>query len=160
MLSWWFEDPRVPKFITHCEEAQRKVRQAGLAISDAWLVVVISHSLLAEKRFPDKRPKFEGLLRLYRTWETWSSHFQDAQEELERVIRNSNPSKYSFGSANAASNIHGILHNGDTVHPATSRSRAQVPPTRDIPADKFIDYFNGLMHNMASAAANNKAVIE
>ena len=60
MLSWWVEYPRVPEFITRCEEAQRKARQAGLAISDAWLVSVASRSLLAEKSFPDERPKFEG----------------------------------------------------------------------------------------------------
>ena len=76
MLSWWVEDQRVPESITFCKEAQRKSRQAGIAVSDAWLVAVVSHSLLAEKIFPDKQPKFEGLL----------SHFQCAQEALERVI--------------------------------------------------------------------------
>ena len=35
MLSWWVEEPRVPEFITRCEEAQRKTRRSGPAISDA-----------------------------------------------------------------------------------------------------------------------------
>ena len=67
MLSWWVEDPRVPEFITCCEEAQRKARRAGLNILDAWIVAVASRSILAEKSFPDERPKFEGLPRLDQT---------------------------------------------------------------------------------------------
>ena len=98
--------------------------------------------------------------RLDRTWEKRKSHFQDAQEALERVIRHSNPSADSFGSANAIANIHGTSHNGDTVHPAASRSCAQVPPPGAIPADKFIYSFRGLMDNMASAATNDKVVLE
>ena len=65
-----------------------------------------------------------------------------------------------FGLANAATHIHGILHNRDTVRPETSRSRSQVSPPGVIPADKFIDYFSGIMDNMESAATNNKDVIE
>ena len=44
--------------------------------------------------------------------------------------------------------------------PATSRSRAQVPPPGAIPADEFIDSLSGLMDNMVSAATNDKAVLE
>ena len=135
MLSWWVEDPRVSEFITRCEDAQRKARQAGLAILDAWLVAIASRSLLAEKSFPDEQPKFEWLPRLDRIWEKWESHFQDAQEALERVVWHSNPSADSFVSANAAASIHGMTHNGDTVHPAASRSRAQGAPPGAIPAD-------------------------
>ena len=65
-----------------------------------------------------------------------------------------------FGLANAATNIHGILHNRDTVRTVTYGSRYQVPPLGVIPANEFIDYFSGLMDNMSSAATNNKAVIE
>ena len=54
MLSWWVKELRSPEFITRCEEVQRKARRAGLAISDVWLVDVVSCSLLAEKSFPDK----------------------------------------------------------------------------------------------------------
>ena len=54
MLSWWVEDPRVPEFITRCEEAQRKATQAGLAISVAWIFNLASRSLLTEKSFPGK----------------------------------------------------------------------------------------------------------
>ena len=86
MSSWWVEDPRVPEFVTRCEYGQQKARQAGLAISDVWLVSLASRSLLLEKIFPDERPKFEGLPRLNRIWEKWNSHFQDAQEALERVM--------------------------------------------------------------------------
>ena len=66
----------------------------------------------------------------------------------------------SFGLANAATHIHGILNNRDTMWPATSRSRAQVPPPDPIPADKFIDSFSEIMDNMASTATNEKAVLE
>ena len=127
---------------------------------DAWLVVVVSLSILAEKIFPDERPKFEGSPRIDRTWEKWKSHFQYAQEALERIIRHSNPSTDSFGSANAAGHIHGIAHNGDAVQPATTRGRSQVPPPGAIPEDNFIDSFRRLMDNMASAATNDKAVLE
>ena len=40
MLSWWVKYPRVPEFITRCEEVQRKARRASLAISDVWIVAV------------------------------------------------------------------------------------------------------------------------
>ena len=135
MLSWWVKDPRVPEFITRYEGAQRKSRQAGLAISDAWLVAVASHFHLAEKSSPDKKNKFEGLPQLDCTWDKWKYHLQDAQEALECIIQLSKPSADSFGSANSAANIHRILHNGYTVHPAAFRSRAQVPPTVAILAD-------------------------
>ena len=156
MLSWWFEDPRVPEFITHCKDVQWKDRQAGLAILDAWLIAVASRVHLAEKSFPDERPNFEGLPRLDRTWGKWKSHFQDSQEALKRVIQYSDPSVDSFGSANTAASIHRISHNWDTVQAAAYRSRAQGPPPGAIPSDEFIDSFSGLMDNMASSATNNK----
>ena len=160
MLSWWVENPRVLEFVTRFEEAQRKTTRAGLAISDKWLVDVTSRSLLVEKILPGKRPKFEGLPRLERTREKWKSHFQDAQEALERVICHSNPSADSFGSENAAADIHGIAKNGDALRPATNRGRVQVTPPGAIPADNFIESFSGLMDNMTSAATNDKAVLE
>ena len=61
MISWWVEEPRVPEFITYCEDAQRKARRDGLTILDAWLVAVASRYLLSEKIFHGERPKFEGL---------------------------------------------------------------------------------------------------
>ena len=79
---------------------------------------------------------------------------------LERVIRHSNPSADSFGSANAAAHIHGISQKVDAVRTATNRGRAQVPPPGVIPLDDFIEYFNGLMDNMESAATNSMAVLE
>ena len=82
------------------------------------------------------------------------------QEALKRTIRHSNPSVDSFGSANATTNIHGILHNGDTMQQVASRSRSQVPPTGTIPADKFVDSFSGIMDNMESNATNDKGVPE
>ena len=75
---------------------------------------------------------------------------------LERVIRHSNPSADSFGSANAAAHIHGISQKVDAVRTATNRGRAQVPPPGVIPLDDF----NGLMDNMESAATNSMAVLE
>ena len=160
LLSWWVEYTRVPEFITRYEDAQQKARRSGLLISDAWLVAVVSCSLLADKIFPDERPKFEGLPRRDRTWEKWKSHFQDAQEELKRNIWHFNPSTDSFCSSNAAANIHGISHNGDTVQPAASRSHTQVTPPGAILSDEFIDYFSRLMNIMAYAATNGKAVLE
>ena len=88
------------------------------------------------------------------------SLFQDAQEDLKRVIRYYNPSADSFGSANAAAHIHGIAQNGDDVRPETVRGGAQVPPPGDIPMDDFIESFIGFMENMASAANNDKTVLE
>ena len=64
-----------------------------------------------------------------------------------------------FGLANDDTHIHGILHNGDTVRPVTSRSRSQVSPPGVIPADEFINYFSRFMDNKESAANNNKTVI-
>ena len=160
MLFWWVEDPRVPEFITRCEESQRKATQAGLDISDAWLVAVASCSLFAEKSFSDELPKFKGLPRIDQTWEKWIYHFQDKHEALECVIHHSNPSMDSFGSANAAVHIHGIAQNGDAVRPETNRGRVQVTPPGTIPADNFIESFRGLMDNMASAGTNDKAVLE
>ena len=75
-------------------------------------------------------------------------------------MQHSNPSADSLGLANAAASIHGISHNGDTVQPVASRSRAQEPPPGAILSDKFINSFSGLMDNMASAATNYKADLE
>ena len=120
MSSWWVEDPRVPEFVTCCKDAHWKDRRAGLAISDAWLVALTSRSLLAEKSFPDKQPKFEGFPQLNWTWENWKPHFQDVQEAPKRVMRHSNPSVDSFLSTNSAASIHGISYNSDTLHPSAS----------------------------------------
>ena len=38
--------------------------------------------------------------------------------------------------------------------------RVQVPPPGAIPVDDLIESFRGLLDNMASAATNDKAVIE
>ena len=46
------------------------------------------------------------------------------------------------------------------MRPETSRSCTQVPPPGAIPADNFVDSFIRLMDNMASAATNNKDVLE
>ena len=58
VLYWLVQDPQVPELITRCEEAQQKATRSGIAISEKWLVAVAYHSLLAEKIFPDERPKF------------------------------------------------------------------------------------------------------
>ena len=68
MSSWRVKEPIVPEFVTRCKDAKRKSRRAGLAILYVWLVALASQYLLAEKNFPDKRPKFKGLPRLDRTW--------------------------------------------------------------------------------------------
>ena len=43
---------------------------------------------------------------------------------------------------------------------AEYRSHAQVKPPGAIPEDVFIDYFSGIMDNMAFAATNDKTVLE
>ena len=46
------------------------------------------------------------------------------------------------------------------MQPEASQIHAQVPPPGAIPTDAFIDYFSGLMTNMASAATYDKAVLK
>ena len=112
------------------------------------------------KSFPGERHKYEGLPQIKRTWAKWKSHFQDAQEVLKRVIRHSSPSVDSFVSANAAADIHGIARDRDAFWPKTDRVCFQDPPPGAILADDFFESFSGLMDNMASAATNDKAVLE
>ena len=46
------------------------------------------------------------------------------------------------------------------MHPAASRSRAQVPPPGAILAEKIIDSYSRLMDNTASTATNDRVVLE
>ena len=79
---------------------------------------------------------------------------------LKRIIRHSNPSADSFGSANKDADIYGIAQDRDAFWPTTNRVRFQDITPGTIPTEDFFNSFRRLMDNMASTETNDKAVLE
>ena len=54
--EYWATDPRVPHYIMNMEDAQRKSSRANLLITDDWLAVFATNSLLCANSYPTDRP--------------------------------------------------------------------------------------------------------
>ena len=102
---------RVPEYINKLEEAQRKSVRASLPISDKWLAAIATGSLLAAGSFPKQRPDWDSLPQANKTWTLWKTTFRDYQLTLKREQRATGHRGDVFGSASAATAIHGITHN-------------------------------------------------
>ena len=61
MKKWWREDPGVLEYINRLKDGQKKAAHASLLISDKWLTVIETRSILAEKSFPTARDKWDDL---------------------------------------------------------------------------------------------------
>ena len=59
-LGWWSDDTRVPKYVNHLEDAQKKSVRAKLPIDDKWLAAIATSSLLATGSFPTQRPDWDS----------------------------------------------------------------------------------------------------
>ena len=122
-LGWWAEDPRVPEYVNRIEEAQQKSIRASLPINDKWLAAIATGSLLAASSFPKQHPDWDSLPRANKTWMAWKTAFRAHQLTLKCEQRATGERGNVFGSASAATVLHGIT---DT----TARPIVHTLPTR------------------------------
>ena len=98
----------MPEYVNRLEEAQRKSIRALLPINNKWLAAIATGSLLAAGSFPKQHPNWDSLPRANKTWTAWKTAFCAHQLTLEREQQATGERGDIFGSASAATALHGI----------------------------------------------------
>ena len=158
-LGRWADDPHVPEYVNHLEDAQKKSVRVKLLIDNKWLAAIATGSLLAAGSFLKQHPDWDSLPQANKTWAAWKTTFRAHQFTLEREQRATGERGGVFGSAAAAVSIHGITA-------ATATPGALITPdalafhtaseTSTTPAGDFaLQALNGHLDRMADAATNS-----
>ena len=71
MIQYYVQAEGIPQFIVMTEDAQKKVKQAGMPITDVELVMMASAAVLAAQHFPHEVTDWEGRSTISRTWRAW-----------------------------------------------------------------------------------------
>ena len=93
---------------------------ATLPIDDRWLSAIATGSLLAAGIFPKQRPDWDSLPHANKTWAMRKTTFRLHQLTLKREQRATRERDDVFGSASAATALHGITD--ATARPGTHTS--------------------------------------
>ena len=148
----------MPEYVNRIEEEQRKSIRASLTIDKKWLAAIATGSLLAAGSFPKHRPDWDSLPRANKTWTAWKTAFRSHQLTLEREQRFTGERSNVFGSASAATALHGITD-------ATARPSVHTSP--DVLAfhaasgpsshanDLALQALDGQLDRMDDAATNS-----
>ncbi len=64
----------IPEYINMLKDAQRKLTQANLLMSDDQLLAITSTAILASKHLPHPTNKWEALSRINKTWTVLKAH--------------------------------------------------------------------------------------
>jgi hypothetical protein len=151
MQSWWEEDPRVPEYINKLEDAQKKALRAALPITNEWLVATASKSLLSAGSFPTQRTVWDSKLPAAKTWAAWKQWARESQLTIEPEQRASGARGDTFGSAAAAYQYH---------RPTPTSGFAGAAVRSSLPSSFEEQFASGIMDALASAATNEKAVLD
>ena len=158
-LGWWAEDLRVREYMNRLEEAQRNSVRASLPINDKWLAAIATRSLLAAGSFPKQRPDWESLPRANKTWTAWKTAFRAHQLTIEREQRATGERGDVFGSASAATALHGITdataEPGVHTSPDTLAFHAASGPSSPHTNDLALQALGFHLDRMADAATNS-----
>jgi hypothetical protein len=73
MLGYYTAADGIPEYINMLEEAQRKLAQANLPMSDTQLVAIASTLVLAANDFPRTTEEWEVLPPANKTWVAWNT---------------------------------------------------------------------------------------
>jgi len=121
----------IPQFIVMMEDAQKKVKRAGMPIADVELVMMASAAVLAAQHFPCEVDDWEGLPAINRTWRAWKVAFHLAHLKHQRQLQ----------AAGGGEQLHGA----NSVLPAPAVT---------------IDRLGTALDNLALAATNDTTVLQ
>ncbi len=76
MMQYYVQVDGFPQFIVMMEDAQKKVTQAGMPITDVNLVMMVLAAVLVSQHFPCKFDDWEGLPTKASTWQAWKVAFR------------------------------------------------------------------------------------
>jgi hypothetical protein len=134
MLSFYTEADGIPEYINMLEDAQQKLEQAKLPMSDEQLLAIATTSVLASGHFPRPTNNWEAKAPTNKTWLNWKHHYCAAHTTRCRQLLAAGTA--TMGSANAA-------------------TRVDTEPITDTTAklDKYLD-------NLAAVATNEKSTLQ
>jgi hypothetical protein len=133
MSKYYESTPDIPKYIFLLKDAQRKAARACLPITNQTLTVLASTALLAANTFPRTTELWEELDPVNKTWAAWKTAYLAAHKRRANRLHATGWAEY-LGHANSA--------HSTTLNPGLLDS---------------IDY---ALDNLASAASNEKAILE
>ena len=158
-LGWWAEYPRVLEYINRLEDAQKKSVRVTLPIDDKWLAAIATGLLLAAGSFPKQRPDWDSLPHANKTWEAWKTTFHTHQLTLEREQQATRDRGDVFGSASAATALHGITNAtarpGNHTYPDALTFHAASGPSSSPASDLALQALDGHLNRMSDAVTNN-----
>jgi hypothetical protein len=86
MHQYYVQADGIPEYIIMLQDAQKKVKRAGMPIADVELVMMASAAVLAAQHFPCKVDDWEGLPTPNRTWLARKTVFHLAHLKRQRQI--------------------------------------------------------------------------
>jgi hypothetical protein len=131
MMQYYVQADGIPQFIIMMENAQKKVKWAGMPIADVELVMMALAAVLAAQHFPREVDDWEGLLAVDRTWRAWKVTFRLAHLKCQHQLQ-------AAGGGEP-------LRGANSVLPAPAVT---------------IDHLGTALDNLALAAANNTKVLQ
>jgi hypothetical protein len=133
MSKYYKGTPDIPKYIFLLEDAQCKAARARLPVTDQTLTVLASTALLAANTFPPTTELWEELDPTDKTWAAWKTAYFSAHKKRANRLHATGGADY-LGRANSA--------HSTTINPS------------------LLDSINNALDNLASAASNEKAILE
>jgi hypothetical protein len=131
MTQYYVQADGIPQFIVMMEDAQKKMKRAGMPIADVELVMMVLAAVLTAQHFPHEVDDWEGLLAIDRTWRAWKVAFHLAHLKRQHQLQ--------------ASGVGGPL---DSAHAVTPTPVATI------------DRLGTALNNLALAAANDTTVLQ
>ena len=137
--------------------------RASLPIDNKWLAAISTGSLLAAGSFPNQRPDWNIPPRANKTCTVWKTAFRAHQLTLEREQRATGERGNVFGSASAATALHGITN--ATARPGVHTSpdalsfHAASGPSYPHASDLALQALDGHIYRMADAATNSRTTL-
>ncbi len=153
MNQYYEGTPIIPEYIQLLEDAQRKAARAGLPVTDQSLVMLASTALLAADTFPHTTTLWEELPPADKTWPAWKAAYLQAHQQRANRLQATGGAD-NLGRANQAT--FGIFDSGASGN----HCRNNAPGAQANQATNFLGSIDNALDNLASAATNDKAVLE
>ncbi len=97
MHQYYIQADGIPQYINMLEDAQKKVKRAGMPIADIELVMMASAAVLAAQQFPREVNDWEGLPSSTCTWSAWKTAFRLPHVKRQCQILASGGGSHSVG---------------------------------------------------------------
>jgi hypothetical protein len=133
MSKYYKGMPGIPKYIFLLKDAQCKAARACLPVNNQTLTVLASTALLPTDTVPCTTELWEELDPVNKTWAAWKTAYLAAHKKRANRLRTTGGADY-LGSANSA--------HSTTLNPG------------------LLDSIDNTLDNLASAASNEKAILE